>query len=193
MSDLSTPDIMHTGLGQSRRAERIRLLSRIMSGLYAVTAIALFGGMLYYWFATLPADILSAAGLPLAGADNFGFGTRLLGLIISMTPLAVLIWGLLQARRCFNSFASGKFFTLETIRSLRAFALAVFISTLLQFFAETALSVALSWTNPAGQRTLSIGISSNMLLGLLFAGTITIMAWVMTEAVAIADENAQFV
>ncbi|MFT7759296.1 UNVERIFIED_CONTAM: hypothetical protein ODX46_25225, partial [Salmonella enterica subsp. enterica serovar Enteritidis] len=77
--------------------------------------------------------------------------------------------------------------------SLRAFAMAVFVSTLLQPFAYAALSLILSWTNPAGQRALSIGISSDMWLGLLFAGTIIVIAWVMREAIAIADENAQYV
>jgi hypothetical protein len=177
----------------AHRAERIRRLSKIMSGLYLATSVILTAGTLYYWFATPPADILTAAKLPVTGVENLGFPIRLLAFLVSMLPLAALIWGLRQAQQCFNGFAKQQFFTAETVGSLRAFAMAVFVSTLLQPFAYAALSLILSWTNPAGQRALSIGISSDMWLGLLFAGTIIVIAWVMREAIAIADENAQFI
>lgn len=37
------------------------------------------------------------------------------------------------------------------------------------------------------------GSGSDSLLALLFAGWIAVMAWVMAEAMAIADKNAQFI
>lgn len=193
MSNLSSLDMPTTGRMPSHRAERIRRLSKIMSGLYLATSVALTAGTLYYWFATPPANILASAGLPVTGAGNLGLPTRLLAFLVSMLPLAALIWGLRQARHCFDGFARQQFFTAETVGSLRAFAMAIFVSTLLQPFAYSALSLILSWTDPTGQRALAIGISSDMLLGLLFAGTITVIASVMREAIAIADENAQFV
>jgi hypothetical protein len=193
MSNFSSLDMPTTGRMPSHRAERIRRLSKIMSGLYLATSVILTAGTLYYWFATPPADILSAAGLPQTGAENLGFLTRFLAFLVSMMPLAALIWGLRQAQLCFKGFANQQFFTSTTVGRLRAFAMAVFVSTLLQPFAYTALSLILSWVNPVGQRALSIGVSSDMWLGLLFAGTIIVIAWVMTEAIAIADENAQFV
>jgi hypothetical protein len=193
MSNLSSLGIPTTGRTPAHRAERIRRFSKIMSGLYLATSVVLTAGTLCYWVATPQADILASAGLPAAGAGNLGFPTRLLAFLVSMLPLAALIWGLGQARRCFDGFARQQFFTAETVGSLRAFAMAVFVSTLLQPFAYSALSLILTWTNPAGQRALAISISSDMLLGQLFAGTITVIAWVMREAIAIADENAQFV
>lgn len=193
MSNLSSFDISTDGRMPSHRADRIRRLSKIMSGLYLATSVILTAGTLYYWLVTPSADILASARLPATGAENLGFLTRLLAFLVSMIPLAALIWGLRQAQRCFNGFAKQQFFTAETVGSLRGFATAIFVSTLLQPVAYAALSLILSWTNPAGQRALSIGISSDMWLGLLFAGTITVIAWVMTEAIAIADENAQFV
>lgn len=193
MSNLSSLDMPTAGHMPAHRAERIRRLSKIMSGLYLATSVILTAGTLYYWFATPPADILTAAKLPVTGVENLGFPTRFLAFLVSMLPLAALICGLRQAQRCFNGFAKQQFFTAETVGSLRAFAMAVFVSTLLQPFAYAVLSLILSWTNPAGLRTLSIGISSDMWLGLLFAGTIIVIAWVMREAIAIADENAQFV
>jgi hypothetical protein len=53
--------------------------------------------------------------------------------------------------------------------------------------------VVLTLGAPAGQRALSLGLGSNELLTLLFAGMVWQIAAVMTRAVALAEENAQFV
>jgi len=46
---------------------------------------------------------------------------------------------------------------------------------------------------PAGPRALSLSLGSNELLTLLFAGMVWQIAAVMARAVALAEENAQFV
>jgi len=46
---------------------------------------------------------------------------------------------------------------------------------------------------PAGQRALAMGLGSNELLTLLFAGMVWQISAVMAKAVALAEENAQFV
>jgi hypothetical protein len=118
---------------------------------------------------------------------------RFLGFALAMLPLSALVWGLLRARRCFSTFAEGQFFSMSAIGALRDFALAVFASALLKPISGGALSVLLSWSNPAGSRALQIGVDSDTLLAMLFAGMLAVIASVLTEAVAIVEENGQFV
>jgi hypothetical protein len=58
---------------------------------------------------------------------------------------------------------------------------------------STLITVVLTAGAPAGQRALSLGFGSNELLTLLFAGMVWQIAAVMAKAVALAEENAQFV
>ncbi len=76
---------------------------------------------------------------------------------------------------------------------MRDLAIAVFASTLLKPVAGAALSILLSWRTYATGKTLVVTLSSDALLALLFAGLIAVIAWLIAEAMAIADENAQFV
>jgi hypothetical protein len=56
-----------------------------------------------------------------------------------------------------------------------------------------ALSVWLSFDQPAGERSLSISISSNDIAMLTFGAAIVVISWVMAEAVELSKENAQIV
>jgi hypothetical protein len=53
--------------------------------------------------------------------------------------------------------------------------------------------VVLTAGAPVGQRALALGFGSNELLTLLFAGMVWQIAAIMAKAVALAEENAQFV
>jgi hypothetical protein len=176
---------------RAKRIGRIRTLARLMSVLCMATATLLAIGMLAYWSA-MPAGTLSAqAGVPVAAAGELNLAMRLAGFAICMIPLGALIYGLFGARRCFRAFASGRIFSPETIGGLKTLSLAIVVSTVLKPLAGAALSVLLS--GGPGGRTLALNIGSDTLLALIFAGTVAVIAWVMAEAIEIADENAQFV
>jgi hypothetical protein len=175
------------------RIKRIRALSGAMAGLCLFAAVALPAAMLFYWFATPAEALLVDARLPYVSPAAIGPGIRLWAGAIALTPVLVLVWGLAQARRCFQAFMAGRFFTIEAIGGLRGFSLALLASALLQPFAGAVLSVLLSWSGPPGTKALAFNVGSDTLIALLFAGTVAVIAWVMTEAIAIADENSQFI
>jgi hypothetical protein len=79
------------------------------------------------------------------------------------------------------------------VRYLRGFAAGVFASVVTGFFVSMAISVVLSLGAPAGPRPQAQGRGSNELLTLLFAGMVWQISAVMAKAVALAEENAQFV
>ena len=176
-----------------QRFRHIRILSRILVYLCGGTSIVLAAALVAYWVVSPDEAIHLDARLPGIAVYPIGWDVRLASMVISALPLACLIWGLLRVRRCFEAFAQGRFFTLENIHGLRDFAIAVFASTLLKPVAGGALSILLSWRTYATGKALVVNFGSDTLLALLFAGVIAVIAWVMAEAMAIADENAQFI
>ena len=185
-SDLSRPESFG-------RLQRIRILSRILAHLCLGISIVLAAGLAVYWIVSADDVIHLDARLPGIAVRPIGWDIRSASMVISALPLACLIWGLLRVRRCFEAFAEGRFFTLDNIHGLRDFAVAVFASTLLKPVAGAALSILLSWQTYATGKTLVVNFGSDALLAVFFAGLIAVIAAVMAEAMAIADENAQFI
>lgn len=189
---ISFPPDLSRSLG-SEHLKRIRGVSRVLASACTFVAIALSVGLLAYWIVSSDEAILVDARLTGIAIHPIGWLVRFASLAISALPLACLIWGLLRVRRCFASFAQGRFFTAENVARLRDLALAMVASTLLKPVAGALLSLILSWQTYATGESVVIHLSSDSLLALLFAGLVAVTAWVMAEANAIADENAQFV
>lgn len=187
------PPIPSDTAAPADRMRRIRRLSRVMVAACLLTSVLLTAGMLFYWAMTPAHTLLRQAGLPDTPASALDMLTRALGFAISMVPLGALIYGLLSARRCFAAFAVGEIFSNTPIKWLKTFSIAVAASALLKPLAGAALSVLLSSRNPAGQKMLALNVGSDTLIALIFAGTVAVIAWVMAEALDIADENKQFV
>lgn len=178
---------------QERRRKRIRHLSRLMAVGCLVTSVMLTSAMLLYWTLTPAQTLFSQAGISNAPVADIDVLTRTLAFTISMIPLGTLIYGFLNARRCFAAFAAGQIFSSEQVKRLKAFSIAAAVSGLLKPLAGAALSVLLSFSNLAGRRTLALNIGSDTLIVLIFAGTVAVIAWVMAEAIDISNENKQFV
>lgn len=176
-----------------RRMSRIRHLSRWMATGCLATSWLLAAAMLLYWTTTPTRTLFGQAGITHVPLTEIDVSVRALAFGISMIPLGALIYGLLSARRCFNAFAAGQIFHKGSIEQLKGFSIGIAASAVLKPFAGAALSVLLSFQNSAGARTLALDIGSDTLIALIFAGTVMAIAWVMTEALEIADENRQFV
>lgn len=174
------------------RIGRIRVLSRTMAVLCLATSVLLAAGMLFFWLATPAGALLAQFGPGGTSSGTMAWSMRVTGLAISMLPLAALICGLFGARKCFRAFADGRIFSAEAVGGLRTLAISVAVSAILKPLSGAALSVLLSGS-AGGGRTLALTFSSDTLLALIFAGTVAVIAWVMGEAITIADENAQFV
>ncbi|UVK45187.1 DUF2975 domain-containing protein [Mesorhizobium sp. AR07] len=175
------------------RLKRIRLFSLVLARCFVILATVLTIGLLFYWLTVSAGSIAADAQIPQEWLSEFGLGRRLAGFAISFVPLACLVIALLAARRCFGAFAAGDFFGQGAIGNLRYFGLGLLASALLKPLSAAALSVLLSWDAPAGQHRLTLGLDSDTMLTLLAAGIVAVITWVMAEAAALADENAQFI
>lgn len=118
---------------------------------------------------------------------------RMVVVALGMAPVCCASYGLVCAMRCFSGFSQAEYFSVRTVRYLRGFAAGIFASVVAGFLVSMLTSVLLTAGAPAGQRALAVSLGSNELLTLLFAGMVWQIAAVMARAVALAEENAQFV
>ncbi len=118
---------------------------------------------------------------------------RSAGLVLSLVPALLMARALLMAQGCFRRFARGVFFDHHNVAGLRGFAGHAFASTVATMVVTPLLGMLVTLGRPAGQMTLSVGIDSGQIFGLLVCGTVWVMAHVMARAIALADENAAFV
>jgi len=177
---------------RSQRLERLRWLSSAMAALCVAIAVLLIGLMIIYWVTTPHDELLAAAGIAgtIAPADDLWL--RAAGAGIALVPLVALTLALVSARTCFLALAGGAVFSHTAVNGLRGFAFWLLVSTVLQPLAGAALSVVLS-LGAGGRGQLSLAVGSETLLALLFSGTVLVIATVMSEAIDIADDNAQIV
>ncbi len=168
-------------------------LAKVLSGACLLLAVVLPAGSLYMGFA-MPGVIIEGLHLPKAlnAADLTLFQRIAATLIWTVSPL-FQAYGLLCARRCFESFARGNFFTSEVVRGLRGFAKGLFFAILFSLISTPLLSFLLTMHAPAGEHMVSAGLNSDQVHKLLFVGIFWQIAAVMTRAVNLAEENSQFV
>lgn len=178
---------------RATRMKRIRQVSALMSHACLAVAAALILALTAYWWTAPAEDLLRHVGVPSASPSDLPMSLRFATFAIAVIPLAALVYGLVAARRCFSACAAGRVFSREATGGLRAFAFAVALSALLKPLAGAALSLAFSAAGSSRQHSLVLAVGSDTLLSLLFAGMVALIAWIISEASEIADENQQFV
>ena len=171
-----------------------RLLANVLSISCLVIAIAL-PTLTLYTDATQLDAVIKAMNLPKppSAADLTLFQKIAAALLTVMSPL-FQAYGLLCARRCFQKFARGEYFTLEVVKALRGFAGGLFFAVIASIVAGTLMSLlfTMNATEPDGH-SLSISLDSEQVSRLLFTGILWQIAAVMMRAVRLAEENSQFV
>ena len=174
--------------------QRVRRLSRLMVAACWALLVLLPLGLVGYWASASQAQLLAHTGVPpeLVAAPLVAW-QRLAGGAVTAVPLVLALCGVWQAKTCFADFARGQVFTARATRLLRRFAGWVAAAAGAALLAGTASSVILSLNNPPGARQLAIGIGSDHLFTLFFAGLVWLMAAVIGEGQALAEDNQGFV
>lgn len=175
----------------------VQRLNSAFAWVCALLAVALPLAVLYQLMTTPTEGLLLRSGVSLstlqAAMLEVELWQRVLVVGLGMVPVCCASYGLVCAMRCFSGFSQREYFSLRNVRYLRGFAAGVFASVVAGFFVSMAISVVLTLGAPAGQRALAMGLGSNELITLLFAGMVWQISAVMAKAVALAEENAQFV
>lgn len=171
----------------------LRLAGRVLEAFALGVALALPVFAAGYWLLASAGTLTAAAGLPLAGDDPWPPWARATGLVITAAPLAALIWAILGARRCFREMAAGRLVSPAMTRGLKAMAGGMALAALLRPLAGIAASALASWSQPPGARSISLNLSSDLLVLLVFAAAVWVVAHAMDRAAAVADDHARFV
>ena len=191
---MTTADPEIQALSVQADIKRLQRLSRWLALACWVLIVVLPLMFVWFWTVATPAQLAGRVNLP----ANIVQGSlmvwqRVVGWLISAVPLGLLLAGLWQARTCFGLFARGQVFTLQAAVAMRRFASLATASFASSFIASTALSTLLSINNPPGMRQVVIGISTEQIIALFFAGMVWLMAAVIAQGQQLAEENARFV
>lgn len=174
--------------------QQIRRISRLMLWACWAVLVVLPVVLVLYWIGASDATLAGHANLsPVVLARPLLPWQRLVGGVVMGVPLALLLTGVWQARRCFSQFAQGQVFTTQATALLRRFAGWVAAAALGALLAGPITSVVLTWHNPPGMRQLVVGIGSNELFTFFFAGLVWLMAAVIGQGQALNEENQGFV
>lgn len=176
----------HAGTAAAETAKVTRLCTVLAWGCLGVAVLVPLVVAAAWLFA-------SPATLDPTLRGDLAWWQRAAGLGLSLLHALLMSRALWLAQLCFRRFARGVFFDQRNVVGLRGFAGYAFAATLAAIVAAPLTGMLLALSRQPGQLTLSIGIESAQLLGLLISGTVWVMAHVMARAVALADENATFV
>jgi Protein of unknown function (DUF2975) len=174
--------------------KRLQRMSQFLALTCWVLIFALPPLFTWFWAVATPAQLADRLNLPadiVQGA--LMVWQRVVGGLISAVPLGLLLAGLWHARKCLGLFATGQVFTLQTAVALRRFASFATASFACSFVAGTALSTLLTINNMPGARIIAVGVSTEQVIALFFAGMVWLMAAVIAQGHQLAEENARFV
>lgn len=176
------------------RLQRIRNLSQCMVLACEVLMVLMPAAWFWHWLTAAAPELAMQASLPPSAITN-GFlpWQRMAAAAVNAVPLACVLVGVWQVKRCFAAFAQGHIFTAQTTAHLRRFAGWVAAAALSAIVAGAVVSVLLTLNNEPGSRHLAIGLSSEHVFTLFFAGLVWLMADIMGQGQALAEENEAFV
>ena len=174
--------------------QRIRALSRWMVRACLALILLLPVALVWYWATTAAADLATQGNLSANAIQlPLQLWQRVAAAVVTAVPLALLLVGIWQAKQCFEQFAQGHVFTAQATVQLRRFAGWVAAAALAAIVAGAVTSVLLTLHNLPGTRQLAVGLSSNHVFTLFFAGLVWLMADVIGQGQALAEENERFV
>jgi len=177
-----------------RRLQNIKRVSRLMAAACLVLIAVLPIGAAGYWVWADTTELAVRADLaPDSIQAPLKVWQRVVGALITGVPLALMLFGLWQARNCFNLFASGKVFTAQAVQYLRRFSFWVLASTVAGLIVVPAISVLLTYYNEPGTRQLAISFGSDQVFVLFAAGMVWLMAAIIGQGLSLAEENANFI
>ncbi|MFA6313589.1 MAG: DUF2975 domain-containing protein [Sterolibacterium sp.] len=185
---------MATSTFDKQDPRHIQRLSRVLAIACLLLIVALPIAVPVYWFVANASELAVRAHLSASAMQGSLLAwQRIAGALITEVPVVLLTVGLWEARKCFRLFSVGRVFTGAAVLCLRRFAGWVLASLVAGMFANTAISVVITLHNPPGLRHLAVGVGSDQVFTLFFAGMVWLMAAVISQGQMLAEENATFI
>ena len=177
--------------------KKIALVSKILQVVFWIALISLPILTVLFWFYF---EDLKAFGF----SDRFGgidlnslplqlplpLSARFFAMAASALPLAVDMVIVYLLIKLFNLYARGKIFTANNVRLIRWIGYTILIGQAISPVHQALLTLALTISNPPGQRMISIGLDNQNLFAIVSAVIIILVAWIMDEGRRLQEEQA---
>lgn len=188
---------MQTTSLSPQRLERISRVSKVivlLCGLFLFLFPVGLAGLSFFWLKFLAMQ--NAAQQMGIKADEISLLARTAAYAAIMVQTAPLLWALWALRRLFKGYAAGAVFTTDSARYLKMVAWALLSTMVVRPLGGGLFSLAMSIdtvAQPDGQGYFALMFGSTEVLIGLAGGMVLVIAWVMGEAAAMAEENKSFV
>jgi hypothetical protein len=170
-------------------------LSRLIVGLCLLLALAIPVFALVALLGDWPRNLeraLQAIGPAAQSFNQLRLELQILVVALLVVPAIVMGACLVEAARCLRTLRGPGSLSGETVRRLRVFAALMFASVVAGLVVQPIAGVIVSLAG-TGKGTLSLGMSSQQAILVVFALVTWQIARAMEAAVAVADEYAQIV
>ncbi|KCZ90625.1 DUF2975 domain-containing protein [Hyphomonas johnsonii] len=108
----------------------------------------------------------------------------------SYFSILLIIFG---AARVFSVFQKGTVFSSAAVKAVRALGLMIVLFAAIQLALPTLMVLALTYDNDEGLRAISVSVGSSQVTLLMIGAVILVIGQILTQAVAIAEENEQII
>ncbi len=132
---------------------------------------------------------LPSFGLKAITWDDLSALQKFLGFLINMLPLAFSMTALSCLAQLFAAFEKMSLFERENVRILNKAGKALVFGVLVHPLYTMFLSLALTYRNPVGERTVSVALGHHQLEILTIGLSILLASWVFQEAVSLHEEQ----
>lgn len=174
--------------------KRIQTLSRILAQFCLALIILLPVAVATYWAIAEAESLALKVNLPREViSGELHIWQRLAGCFLTEIYLGLFLAGLWQARKCFIHFAQGNVFTAYAAKCLKRFSGWSLASIVAECIASTTISSLLTLENTDHSRHLIFNVNSDQVLLVFFAALVWLMADIISEGQALAEENSKFI
>lgn len=184
--------------GNSQVALRIRRLSALAS-LAAMVGLNLFAVLVLLSSLALALDpqsidpYLEGQLLPNGISGVFTPLTRATALVLALSPLAILSFGLWRARQLFRSYWQGEILSARAAQRIGDIGWVVFALAPVSVVTDALGIVVLTAAGPEGSRYVGLGFDEMDLMAVVFGLLLVIVGRILREAARLWEENRLFV
>ena len=174
--------------------QRTRNLASLLYGATLIFMLLVLGAAFY--LSTQTPTFLGERFQALA-IENTGWEVGTLAILLLLTIFWLLtltkLWGLWNAAELLKEYRSDRALSPKAAQSIRNMGLAGLCLAILQVLRSPIDSLALTLDAPAGQHMVSINLGTGEIGTAIAGGTLLLIGFVMSQAVAISQENQEFV
>lgn len=105
----------------------------------------------------------------------------------------ILLLTLNEMRKLFGAYVDGQVLTESSAQMIQRIGQGFLALAIVPFVLRPIQTVLLTLANPPGERSLAVGLDSDMIFFALSGGLIMVIGWAMREASEAAAENKSFV